>query len=148
MLMLDVRSVGWWYWLVTVAFLTAGVAGWESGFLCAIGITVVQLVHFMIAEGSVSSFKVQVRLAYLLLLLIALPPALHVIYWLPTIGTWALIFFGYCTMARTVSLLPWNRSEPLSFPLLKRTYFSAPVRGSFLQRQEPQGDGAPSDSRD
>jgi hypothetical protein len=68
-----------------------------------------------------------------LLLLIALPPKLNVIYWVPTIGTWALILFGYCTMARTVSLLPWNRREPLSLSLLKRTYFSAPVRGSILQ---------------
>jgi hypothetical protein len=138
-LMLEVRSLSWWYWLATVAFLTAGVAGWAPGLLCAIGITLFQLVHFMIAEGSFSSFKVQVRLAYLMLLLIALPPMLNMIYWVPMIGTWALILFGYCTMARTVSLLPWNRREPLSFSLLKRTYFSAPVRGSILQRQEPRG---------
>jgi hypothetical protein len=131
--MLEVRSLSWWYWLVTVAFLTAGVVGWAPGFPCAIGVTLFQVVHFLIVEGRLRSFKVQVRLAYLLLLLIALPPKLNVIYWVPTIGTWALILFGYCTMARTVSLLPWNRREPLSLSLLKRTYFSAPVRGSILQ---------------
>jgi hypothetical protein len=133
---IEIRSPSWWYWLVTVAFLTAGVAGWAPGFPCAIGITVLQLVHYMTAEGSLRSFKVQVRLAYLLLLLAALPPMLNVIYWLPMIGTWALVLFGYCAMARTVSLLPWNRREPLSLPLLRRTYFSAPVRGCILQRQE------------
>jgi hypothetical protein len=56
----------------------------------AIGITVIQLVHFTVAEGSLGSFKVKVRLAYLLLLLIALPPVPHLIYGLPMIGTWAL----------------------------------------------------------
>jgi hypothetical protein len=35
-------------------------------------------------------------------------------YWLPCIGTWAQIIFGYCGVARMVSLLPWNRSEPLT----------------------------------
>jgi hypothetical protein len=134
MLMIEVRSLSWWYWLVTVSFLTAGLAGWTQGFLCAIGVTAFQLVHFLIVERRMGSFKVQVRLAYLLLLLLALPPDLNWIYWVPTIGGWALLLFGYCTMARMVSLLPWNRREPLSLPLLKRTFFSAPVRGSILQR--------------
>ena len=39
----------------------------------------------------------------------------------------ALLVFGYCLMARTVSLLPWNRAEPLTLDLLRRTFFSAPV---------------------
>jgi hypothetical protein len=140
MFMLEIRSLSWWYWLATVAFLTAGVAGWAPGFLCAIAATVFQLAHFIVIERSLSSFKVQVRLAYLLLLLIALLPNLRVIYWLPTIGTWALVLFGYCMMARMVSLLPWNRREPLSSALLRRTFFSAPVRGIILQIQQPQGD--------
>ncbi len=133
MLMLEYRSISWWYWLVTVGFLTAGVSGWPTSFPLAIGLTVFQLIHFTIRERSFTSFPIQVRLGYLLLLLVALPKNLQLIYWIPMIGTWAQVLFGYCTMARTVSLLPWNRKEAFSFDLLKRTFLSAPVRGNILQ---------------
>ena len=133
MFMLEYRSISWWYWLVTVGFLTVGVSGWPTGFLLAIGLTVFQLIHFTILERSITAFPIQVRLGYLLLLLIALPDQLQLIYWIPTIGTWAQVLIGYCAMARTVSLLPWNRKEAFSSDLLKRTFFSAPVRGNILQ---------------
>ena len=133
MFMLEYRALSWWYWLVTVGFLTAGVSGWQTGFLLAIGLTVFQLIHFTIRERSITAFPIQVRFGYLLLLLIALPDQLQLIYWIPTIGTWAQVLFGYCTMARMVSLLPWNRKEAFSFDLLKRAFFSAPVRGNILQ---------------
>ena len=137
MFMLEYRSISWWYWLVTVGFLTVGVSGWPMGFLLAIGLTVFQLIHFTVRERSFTSFPIQVRLGYLLLLLIALPENLQLIYWIPMIGTWAQVLFGYCTMARTVSLLPWNRKEAFSFALLKRTFLSAPVRGNILQGLPP-----------
>jgi hypothetical protein len=133
MFMLEYRTIGWWYWLVTVSLLTAGVSGWPTGFQLAIGLTVFQLFHFTIRERRMTAFTVQVRFAYLLLLLIALPEPLQWIYWIPTIGTWVRVLCGYCTMARTVSLLPWNSKEAFSVSLLRRTFLSAPVRGSILQ---------------
>lgn len=131
--MVEFRSIGWWYWLMSAGLLTAGVAGWPTAFLLAIGLTAFQFMHFTIRTRSVRSFPVQVRLGYLLLLLIAAPEELHSIYWLPTIGTWAQVLFGYCAMARTVSLMPWNREKSLSIALLKQTFLSAPVRGNFMQ---------------
>ena len=129
----EYTTIRWWYWLATVVLLTAGVSGWSTGFQLAIGLTVVQAIHFAIRERSMTAFPVQVRVAYLLLLLVALPERLQLIYWLPMIGTWVQVLFGYCTMARTVSLLPWNRNEAFSLGLLKRTFLSAPVRGSILK---------------
>ena len=79
------------------------------------------------------SFSVQVRFWYLVLLFLALPGSLQLIYWVPAAGTWVQVLFGYCTMARLVSLLPWNRSEPFSLLLLQRTFLTRPVRGSILQ---------------
>ncbi len=137
MFMIEYRAISWWYWLVTVCFLTAGVFGWPTGFQLAIGLTVFQLIHFAIREHSITAFPIQVRLGYLLLLLIALPEKLQLIYWIPMIGTWAQVLFGYCTMARMVSLLPWNRKEGFSLSLLKRTFFSAPVRGNIMQGLPP-----------
>ena len=133
MLMIEYRDIGWWYWLITACLLTAGVLGNENGFILAIGLTVFQLVHFVIRERGVTGFPVQVRFWYLMLLLVSLPGPMQLLYWVPTIGTWAQIVFGYCTMARLVSLFPWNRDEPFSFSLLKKTFFSRPVRGSIKQ---------------
>ena len=130
--MIEYRASSWWYWLATVGLLTAGVSGWAAGFLLAIGLTVFQLVHFGMRERSLTAFPIQVRVGYLLLLLVALPQPLQLIYWIPTIGTWARVLFGYCMMARMVSLLPWNRREVVSMDLLKRTFLSAPVRGNVL----------------
>jgi len=138
MFMLEYRCISWWYWLVTVCLLTAGVSGWQAGFLLAIGFTVFQLIHFVIRERSFISFPIQVRIGYLLLLLISLPENLQLIYWIPVIGTWAQVFFGYCTMARMVSLLPWNRKEAFSSALFERTFLSAPVRGNILQGLPPK----------
>lgn len=137
MFMIDYKEFSWWYWLVTACLLTAGVAGYPKGFILAIGLTVFQLVHFMILEHSITAFSVQVRFWYLMLLLVALPGPLQIIYWVPTVGTWAQLIFGYCTMARCVSLLPWNRNQPFSVDLLSRTFFSRPVRGNITQGLPP-----------
>jgi len=137
MFMIDYKALSWWYWLVTACLLTAGVAGYPIGFALAIGLTVFQLIHFTKREHSITAFPIQVRFWYLILLLVALPQPLQIIYWVPTIGTWAQLIFGYCTMARCVSLLPWNRSEPFSADLLLRTFFRRPVRGSIMQGLPP-----------
>jgi hypothetical protein len=137
MFMIDYKEISWWYWVITVCLLTAGVSGYPAGFLLAIGLTVVQLIHFVIREQSVTAFTVQVRFWYLILLLAALPEPMQVIYWIPVVGTWARVIFGYCTMARLVSLWPWNRDEPLSADLLKRTFLSRPVRGSLKHGISP-----------
>lgn len=137
MLMLEYRSVAWWYWLVTVCLLTAGLSGVQAGFALAIVLTVVQLIHFALRERKLTSFPLQVRLGYFLLLLVSLPQSMQWLYWLPTIGTWVQVCFGYCLMARMVSLLPWNRRQLFSLALVRRTFLSAPVRGNILQGLPP-----------
>lgn len=137
MLMLDYKDTSWWYWLVTVCLLTAGLAGYPQGFVLAIALTVVQLVHFGLRERSLTAFPMQVRFWYLILLLVSLPTPMQILYWVPMIGTWAQVIFGYCTMARLVSLLPWNRTEPWSASLVWRTFMARPVRGNILQGLPP-----------
>ena len=131
--MIEYRDVGWWYWLVTAGLLTFGVSGNQIGFVLAIGLTIIQLIHFVFRERNITAFPIQVRFWYLMLLFMAWLEPLQWIYWVPAIGTWAQIVFGYCTMARCVSLLPWNRSEQLSIDLLTKTFLSRPVRGSIKQ---------------
>ena len=133
MFMIEYKDIGWWYWLITATLLTVGVTGNKLGFLLAIGLTIFQLFHFIIRESDISSFPVQVRFWYLVLLLVAWLDPLQWLYWIPTLGTWAQIVFGYCTMARLVTLFPWNREELFTVNLLKQTFFSRPVKGSVKQ---------------
>jgi hypothetical protein len=134
--MFEARSIGWWYWLTSGALLFASALGWDLALPLCIALTAVQILHFSVRTGSAFSFAVQVRIAYLLVLLVALPEALRPLVWLPAAGTWIRVLFGYCAMARTVFLLPWNRTEPFSAALLYRTYWSAPVRGCFMRNRE------------
>lgn len=126
-----------WYffWLLTAVFLTAGILGWERGFLIAIGITVVNLALALAEEKKISAFPVQVRLAYLGILGLFYWEPVQPLYLIPIAGTWTVVFTGYCLLARVLSLLPWNREVPLSAGLVKRTFFSPPVKGSILSEE-------------
>jgi hypothetical protein len=127
------QQVSWLYWAVTDALLIAAVLGWQDGFAVVIGLTAIQVVHFMLRERSASSFPVQVRVGYLALLLAGQWGPLYFIYFIQIIGTTAMVLFDYCPLARFLSLMPWNRREPFSMDLLKRTVFNPPVRGNILQ---------------
>lgn len=131
--MLQYREVSWWYWVVTTALLLYGLAGNPTGFWLAISLSAIQIVHFNLREGSFSAFPVQVRLAYTAMLILFLWPPLNILFWIPAVGTLAQVLFGYCTLARCLSLMPWNRSEPMSLALVRRTFFSRPVKGSVMQ---------------
>ena len=133
MFMIEYKDIGWWYWLVTAPLLTIGVLGNELGFILAIGLTIFQLIHYIVREKSIKAFPVQVRFWYLLLLIVAFPEIMQWLYWVPCIGTWAQVIFGYCAMARLVSLWPWNREEPFTLELIVSTFLSRPVRGSVKQ---------------
>lgn len=127
------KELGWWYWAVTTVLLMIGLAGRFEAFHLAIALSALQVIHYRMREGNFSAFPVQVRMAYIALLLLALWKPMHWLFWVPAIGTLMQVLFGYCTLARCLSLLPWNRREPLSWPLIWRTFSSPPVRGNILQ---------------
>jgi len=133
MFMIDYKEISWWYWLATVCLLMAGLAVNPDYYFLAIALTIIQIIHFSIRERSITAFPVQVRFWYMALLLVSLPQPMQWLYWVPVVGTWAQLIFGYCTMARCVSLLPWNREEAFSIELLMQTFLSRPVRGNILQ---------------
>lgn len=134
--LLHSRDVGWWYWLLTVALLAAGLMLWPPALYGAIGLTALQVVHFAAVNKSLAAFPVQVRLAYLAMLVAGLWEPLRVLHWIQLVGTTARVAVDYCLLARALSLLPWNRSEPFSLSLVRQRIFSAPRRGSILQAGE------------
>jgi len=127
---IDRRRFGltWWSWLLTAAALAASLAGWAAGLPAAVALTAAQLVHQAARTRSLRSFPVQVRAAYLALLASGGWAPLRVLHVLQLGGTIALLVFDYCPLARTLSLLPWNRRAPLTLALLRATFLSPPVR--------------------
>lgn len=133
MLMIEYKDIAWWYWLATATLLTIGMFIDTTGFYLSVVLTIIHTIHYLFREPAITTFPVQVRIAYLSLLVVSLPHQLLIIFWIPLIGTWAQVIFGYCAMARFLSLFAWNRKEPFTLRFLIKTIFSRPTRGSVLQ---------------
>jgi hypothetical protein len=127
------KEITWWVWAFTALLLMVGVVGFSWGFIAAIVLSIIQTVVFVLKKRSLHGFGVQIRVAYSLLLIVCYIPGMRWLYWLPMVGTFGLILFGYCLTARILSLLPWNRTEKLSTNLLRRTFLSPPVVGNVMQ---------------
>jgi hypothetical protein len=136
--MTTIRDLGWWYWFLTVGLLGAGLFVWPAGIYLAILLCVVQIGHVLWLTGGVSAFPVQVRAAYLLMLIAGLWGPLQWFHWLQLAGTTARVLVGYCLLARTLSLAPWNRTQAMSFALIRRTFLSlqaaVPSCGALFRR--------------
>lgn len=112
----------WWIWLSLACCLLAGLLADPIYFFLAIFISTIQALAFLAHEETVGSFPAQLRLAYLLLLVVLYVPPLRFLYWVPAIGTLILCFTGYCLLARCLSLFPWNRTPSLTFQEIVRTF--------------------------
>lgn len=130
------RDIGRWYWLMTILLLMAGLSGWSWGFAAAMVFCVIRAIHFAWRDSSLTAFSVQVRVAYLILLILGQWTPLHWILWVQLVGTSVRVLVGYCLLARTLSLLPWNRFEPWSMALLRRTYLSLNGPSCRSRREE------------
>lgn len=127
------KDMHWWYWLVTLCLLIAGMALGGRVWLAPIGFTVVHTAHYWMRYGSPKAFPVQVRIGYLAWILLGQWDPLTFMLWIQLAGTIAAVAVGYCPLARMVSLMPWNRSEPLSLRLIWRTIVTPPVAGNIAE---------------
>ena len=137
--MFHYRTTSWWYWLGTAALLAASLGRLPGALSAVLILCVAQTLHFRLSEGSIAAFPVQVRLAYLALLLAGLWEPLRAIHWIQFVGTMALVLTGYCLTARALSLMPWNREQPLSLALVRETFLALPKRGNVRQGLPPVG---------
>lgn len=70
-------------------------------------------------------------LGYVLIAVVAFWEPLRAVYLIPLCGTWANVLFGYCPLARSLTLMSWNRSELLTADQVWRTIITPPTRGRF-----------------
>jgi hypothetical protein len=131
-----------WVWLVMTCLLLIGLTGVPEAFLAALFLSIAQSVLFLVQERAFKAFPVQLRLAYTLLLIICFFPPIRWLYWLPALGTVALVISGYCLMARILSLLPCNRTGPITADLLCRAFLSRPRLLDWANNLSSTGCGA------
>jgi hypothetical protein len=118
------QDLGWWYWAATVILLASYLSGWSTGIYLAILLCFIQIGHVVWLTKSASAFPVQVRVTYVLMLAAGLWESLQWIHWVQLVGTSARVSVGYCFLARSLSLAPWNRWQPITWGLVRRTYFA------------------------
>lgn len=131
------KEIDWWYWLITdcllVVYLFDWPLTWQWGIWPVVALTCIQAVHYLARDKRLAAFTVQVRLAYLFLLIAGTYPPLGFIHWVQLIGTTAFVTDNYCPLARIMVLMPWNRNGPLTLERVWHTFVAPPVSGSFLQ---------------
>lgn len=128
----------WLYWFVTDVFLGAGLLFQPDFLYIAMLAVLIHSIHFLIWSPHIVSFPMQVRIGYLALLLVGQLPYCRWINWIQLVGTTALLTLDYCPLARMLSLMPWNRTQPLSWNYFRRAIFSMPVAGSIIQHLSPE----------
>jgi len=121
------------YWLVTELALAIGLLLWPPALFLAMVATLAHSLQFLLHAPQVTAFPMQVRIGFLGLLILGQAPYLGWVNWIQLAGTTALLTVGYCPLARILSLMPWNRTRPLSWKLFVTAIFSPPIDGSILQ---------------
>ena len=138
--MIPHNTIRWTYWAAICALLMWGLAGHPEALYLAVAVSFVQLVHYMVRERSLTAFSVQVRMVYTgVLLLDVLWEPLRLHLWWMAFFTLVLVLFDWCLLSRIMVLMPWNRREPMSWPLVRATFFSGPVKGSVMNSPPRQG---------
>jgi hypothetical protein len=134
----QLRDPSWWHWMITIPLLAAylGVVGVGGcGVLLiwtVIGLCALMGAWYCMKLRAVRPFAVQIRLGFLVLLLLGLAPPLFWIHWVLFAGTIARVSVGYCAMHRLLLLLPWNRTSALTTEYVMSTFLRLPCAGGLI----------------
>jgi hypothetical protein len=102
------RDIRWWFWFVTLGFMIAALLGWTPGYLIVIGISLVQVIFFLVQEKNIAAYPVQIRIVYFAFTLFGLWPGLPriILIGLLALGTVMVTFFGRCIIAQGLKFSP------------------------------------------
>lgn len=109
----DLKSIEWWFWFVTLVAMIAGLSGIKEGFYLVIVVSVIQFIYFTVIRGF-TAFPTQVRFVYAIFTIIALFDSTIIFYWALLVGTVMVTLFDTCFIARILILMPWNKNKKLS----------------------------------
>lgn len=107
---MDPSKIDWWFWSITLFFITSTLFGWVPGYYVVMSISALQIIYFYSQHKSLSAFDTQVRIAYFGLTLLGLSQAIRFpFYILLFLGTLMVVLFDRCGIALALKYLPWNK---------------------------------------
>jgi hypothetical protein len=126
------KNLIWILWFITWVGLIAGIVD-QAYFEFVVLFSALHATAFLVLfHFNVRPFPVQVRFGYLVWVSVGTyVPHMAILMYITLVGLATNLFLGYCPLARTMYLLPWNRDEKFSLDLVRRVFFSAPVPGKF-----------------
>jgi len=136
------KAVVWILWFVTWLLLLAGLVD-RVFYEVVVWVTVGHLLLVLaLNRFKVTAYPVQVRLVYVLWVLVGTYVS-HMTFfmYIATVGLIGNLFFGYCTLARMMYLLPWNREERFSLDLVARVFTTPRTEGRFRPAPPAAGRG-------
>jgi len=125
-------DLSWWHWAVTIPLLASQLAGYHWAIAVASGLCAAMGIYFLYRLRQIRPYPVQVRIAYLGMLVIGTLPWMQWIHWLQLCGTTAMVTVGYCPLIRMLSLIPPNRNEPLTASLIWFIFARQPCTGGLV----------------
>lgn len=126
-------DLSWWHWVLTIPLLTLHGASYRGALPVAVGLCGAVAAYFVVRLRQLRPFPVQVRLAYLSLLLVGMLPWMSWIHGVQWLGTTAMVMTGYCPLLRVLRLAPWNRAEPLTCELLYQVFLREACVGGLIR---------------
>ena len=113
-LKMDLKDIRWWFWLITLVFIVAAVIGWNPGYYIVIGISIFQVLYFLVQEKSLITIPSQIRIVYCLYSLLGLwNEGRFIAYLILLIGTVMVVFWGRCSIALFLKYMPWNKQREI-----------------------------------
>jgi len=126
------RYLVWGLWFITWLGLLAGLHDRVYYEYVVLFSLIHALLFLVLLNFRVKEFPAQIRIAYLVWVVVGTyVPYMTILMYITTIGLATNIFLGYCPLARMVYLLPINREEPFSLDLVLRVFLSPPSLGRF-----------------
>lgn len=125
------RDPSWWHWAVTVPLLAGQLLDLPGCLAIATLVCLAMAGYFWLQVRGLHPMPVQVRLVYAAMLVIGTLPWMGWIHVVQFVGTSLMVLVGYCPLVRLLTLLPANRSQPLSREFLKRLAFE-PAAGGLV----------------
>lgn len=128
------RDSSWWHWTLTIPLLVVNLAGHRWGVIAATGLCAVAGCYYWHRLRQLKPYPVQVRIAYPVWSALGLLPGMRWMLWIQLCGTTAMVAVGYCPLIRFLSILPPNRTEPLTAALVWRAFVKQPCAGGLIKR--------------
>ncbi|QOV88791.1 hypothetical protein [Humisphaera borealis] len=124
----------WWQWAVTWVLVLTAVAGVCRYALAAAAVICLASIAILRSrDGSLGGYPAQIRIGFLVLLLLGSLPYGGWLHLLQLGGTLSMCAIGYCPMHRVLLLMPWNRTRRLDWTLIRHSLFSPPGAGGLVQ---------------